>query len=273
MTHKIVNAISSRNVPCWGNRKKYIAVHYLGVVGQAHDLASDGCGAHYYIYWDGTIYQRCSLDAVPWAVGPGKCYTQKHPEARNSNTISIEMCCKCDGNAASAEDKRWYFTKETQEACAWLVAKLRHEQGIPSTNVLRHYDIVNKTCPAPYVHNNGYKTSWTWTTFKQRAEEYFNAGQKLELKPGMKVKLTQDIAIRDSISTESQPAGYVKYTQLSASAKKKCRRLSGNKAKLKKDSVVEIKKVTTAWDGSSWIQIKSGWLPVVVKGKYRVQAA
>ena len=87
----------------------------------------------------------------------------------------------------------------------------------------------------------------------------------------MKVKLTQDIAIRDSVSTKYRQAGYVKYTQLSALAKKKCRRLSGNKAKLKKGSVVEIKKVTTAWDGSTWIQIKSGWLPVVVKGKYRVK--
>ena len=175
-----------------------------GGVGQAHDLASDGCGAHFYIYWDGTIYQRCSLDAVPWAVGTAGYYTQKHPEARNSNTISIEMCCKCDGNAASAEDKRWYFTKETQEACAWLVAKLRHELG--------------------------------------------------------------------GVSTKSQQAGYVKYTQLAASAKKKCRRLSGNKAKLKKGGVVEIKKAVTAWDGSIWVQIKSGWLPAVVKGKYRVKA-
>ena len=67
-------------------------------------------------------------------------------------------------------------------------------------------------------------------------------------------------------------AGYVKYTQLSASAKKKCRRLSGNKAKLKKGNVVKVKKATTAWNGSIWIQIKSGWLPVVVKGKYRVKA-
>ncbi len=94
-----------------------------------------------------------------------------------------------------------------------------------------------------------------------------------KLKAGMKVKLTQDIAIRDGVSTKSQQAGYVKYTQLSASAKKKCRRLSGNKAKLKKGNVVKVKKATTAWNGSIWIQIKSGWLPVVVKGKYRVQAA
>lgn len=31
--------------------------------------------------------------------------------------------------------------------------------------MLRHYDIVNKICPAPYVHNNKYKTSWTWNEF------------------------------------------------------------------------------------------------------------
>lgn len=168
MGYTIKNVISKNRVPRWGNQRKYIAVHYLGVVGQNHELAEDGCGAHFYIYWDGTIYQRCDLDAIVWAVGTAGYYTQKHPTARNANTISIEMCCKCDGNASSAEDKKWYFTPETQEACVWLVQKLMREQGIPAENVLRHYDIVNKTCPAPYVHNNKYKTSWTWDEFKKR---------------------------------------------------------------------------------------------------------
>ncbi len=168
MSKNIVNVISSKNVPQWGNQKKYIAVHYLGVVGQNHELAADGCGAHFYIYWDGTIYQRCSLDAIVWAVGTAGYYTQKHATARNANTISIELCCKCDGDSASAEDKKWYFTEETQEACVWLVQKLMAENNIPAENVLRHYDIVNKTCPAPYVHNNKYKTSWTWSEFKEK---------------------------------------------------------------------------------------------------------
>lgn len=169
---KIINAISSARVPCWGNQKKYIAIHYLGVDGQAHDLAEDGCGAHFYIYWDGTIYQRCSLDAVPWAVGTARCYTQKHPEARNSNTISIEMCChNTGGDAASATDPHWWFTTETQEACIWLVKKLMKDLGIPASHVLRHYDIVNKVCPAPYVANNKFKTSWTWEEFKKKLED------------------------------------------------------------------------------------------------------
>ena len=166
--YKIINAVSSVSVPLWGNKKQYIAIHYLGVVGQSHELASDGTGAHYYIYWDGTIYQRCSHDAIVWAVGTAGYYTQKHPYARNANTISIELCCKCDGDSTSADDPKWYFTEATQEACVWLVKKLRKELSIPAGNVLRHYDIVNKVCPAPYVHNNKYRTSWTWNEFKRR---------------------------------------------------------------------------------------------------------
>ena len=65
---KIINAISPASVPSWGNKKQYLAIHYLGVVGQRHELASDGTGAHYYIYWDGTIYQRCAHDAIVWNI-------------------------------------------------------------------------------------------------------------------------------------------------------------------------------------------------------------
>ena len=173
--YKVINAISSTSVPLRGNKKQYLAIHYLGVVGQSHELASDGIGAHYYIYWDGTIYQRCSHDAIVWAVGTAGYYTQKHPYARNSNTISIEMCCKCDGDSTSADDPKWYFTEATQEACVWLVKKLRGGLGIPAENVLRHYDIVNKVCPAPYVHNNKYRTSWTWSEFKSRISDGSNA--------------------------------------------------------------------------------------------------
>lgn len=277
MTFKIINAISSKDVPCWGNQKKYIAVHYLGVVGQAHDIAADGCGAHFYVYWDGTIYQRCSLDAVPWAVGTAGCYTQKHPVARNSNTISIEMCCKCDGNAASAEDKKWYFTKETQEACAWLVAKIQREQGIPDANVLRHYDIVNKTCPAPYVHNNKYRMSWTWTEFKSRVKEYRNGTvDKPEIKPGVKLKTLRRIPLRPEVSTAQKKAGYVKYSTLkSAVAKKKCRKTQKGNAVMKKGRKVVVQEVKNASNGNVWVRIKIGgaWLPVVVGGVCRVTKA
>lgn len=168
MGYKIIDKVSSKYVPKWGNTHEYIAIHYLGVDGQNYELAPDGTGAHYTVYWDGTIYQRCSHDAIVWAVGTGGVYVQKHPYARNANTISIEMCCHCDGNKTSADDPKWYFMQETQEATVWLVKKLMKELNIPADHVLRHWDIVNKVCPAPYVHNNGYKGTWTWGTFIDR---------------------------------------------------------------------------------------------------------
>lgn len=60
----IINAISSKNVPQWGNKKQFIAIYYLGVVGQNNKVESGGYGAHYYIYWDGTIYQRKTVRIV-----------------------------------------------------------------------------------------------------------------------------------------------------------------------------------------------------------------
>lgn len=172
MSYKIINRISGKNVPKWGNQKKFIAVHYLGVDGQNYEIADDGTGAHFTVYWDGTIYQRCDLNAILWAVGTGGYYIQKHPEARNMNTISIEMCPHCDGNSLDANDPKWWFTKETQEATVWLVQHLMQELDIPIENVLRHFDIVNKVCPAPYVHNNRYRGSWTWDEFKNKVRGY-----------------------------------------------------------------------------------------------------
>ena len=90
------------------------------------------------------------------------------------------------------------------------------------------------------------------------------------IKPGVKVRLAQDIAVRDGVSSKEQQAGYVKYTELSASAKKKAKRIAGNRARVKKGTVVKILETKTAWDGTVWIRVKSGWLPVVKDGKGRV---
>ena len=157
-------------VPQWGNQKQYIVVHYLGVAGQNNKINSDGCGAHYYIYWDGTIYKAADHNAILWQVGTAGYYTQKHPYARNSNCIGIEMCPKCDGSGKYAEDPTWYFTEATQNACVQLVKYLMGQLGIGADHVLRHYDVVNKYCPAPYVTNNKYKTSWTWSEFKAKLD-------------------------------------------------------------------------------------------------------
>ena len=52
--------------------------------------------------------------------------------------------------------------------------------------------------------------------------------------------------------------------------RKKAKRIAGNRARVKKGTVVKILETKTAWDGTVWIRVKSGWLPVVKDGKWRV---
>lgn len=158
-------AIDGSKIPGHGNDQRYIAIHFLGVEGENHRLEENGVGTHFYIYYDGTIYQAADLDAVTWHVGTNGYYTQLHPYARNSNTIGIELCVHCDGDPTDDHCGQWYFTEETQRAAVKLVRYLMRELDIPADHVLRHGDIVNKWCPAPYLENNNYGTSWTWDEF------------------------------------------------------------------------------------------------------------
>ncbi len=167
-----VTRYSKDRIPMWGNRKKYIVVHYLGVVGQNCAIETNGCGAHYYIYWDGTTYQACPDDAIVWQVGTaGGAYKQLHPHADNVNCIGIEMCVKCDGDQSNPRDPHWYFTEETQKACVELVKHLMQKYSIPAENVLMHGQVVNKWCPAPYLNGNKYKSSWSWEEFKAKLSQ------------------------------------------------------------------------------------------------------
>lgn len=167
----------NKGVPNRGNKQQFIAVHYLGVDGQNNELWDGGYGAHYFVYWDGTIYNACDHDACPNQVGTaGGAYIQKHPTARNYNCIGIEMCChNPDGYCpeTATGEKHWYFTEATQRSAAFLVRKLMKELGLDISHVLRHYDVVNKNCPAPYVYNNRYKGSWTWDEFLEAVKTGF----------------------------------------------------------------------------------------------------
>lgn len=179
MAYPVIDKRSWDRVPSsTRNTHKFIAVHYLGVDGgENYNLYGEGYGGHATIYLNGTIYLRCFNEATIWAVGASSGFKQIHPEARNTNTFSIEMCCYNEHHASSSSDKTWYFTQATQEACVQLVRDKFKEFGWPLTkesideHLLRHGDITTKICPAPYMTCQGYKGSkgwnWHWDEFKE----------------------------------------------------------------------------------------------------------
>lgn len=149
------------------SRIKYIVIHYVGATGGAEAncryYASTyvGASAHYYVGFNGEIWRSVRDQDIAWAVG-GMAYV--HPECRNSNSISIEMCVrKKSTKTMNASDKDWYFEDATVQSTINLTKYLMEKYNIKADHVIRHYDVNHKTCPNPYVYNN---TKHTWSAFK-----------------------------------------------------------------------------------------------------------
>lgn len=149
------------------DRIKYIVIHYTGSVGAAESNAryfanaDRGASAHYFVGYDGEIWQSVEDKDIAWHCG-SKNY--KHDKCRNANSIGIEMCTKTTGSTRVA-DENWFFEDATVDAAVELTKELMKKYGVPKENILRHYDVTGKTCPAPYVFNSG---KHKWSEFLQR---------------------------------------------------------------------------------------------------------
>lgn len=147
------------------SRIKYIVIHYVGATSSAKSNAeyfaaqNRNSSAHYFVGHNGEIYQSVEDKDVAWHCG---ATSYKHKECRNANSIGIELCCKTTGNPAKA-DNNWYFEDATVNAAIELTKELMKKYNVPVENVIRHYDVTGKTCPAPFVYNN---KKWTWDKFK-----------------------------------------------------------------------------------------------------------
>ncbi len=150
------------------SRIRFIVIHYTGGFGSAEQNCRYFAGgdrhasAHFFVDYDGEIWQSVEEENIAWHCG---AKTYKHPECRNENSLGIELCVrKKNCNSKSAEDEDWYFEDATVEAAVELTRYLMDKYHVPVSNVLRHYDVTGKVCPAPYVHN---KTEHTWEEFQK----------------------------------------------------------------------------------------------------------
>jgi N-acetylmuramoyl-L-alanine amidase CwlA len=168
-----------------GNNRsiKYIVIHYVGATGGAEDNCKyferfyRAASAHYFVGHYGEVWQCVEEKDISWGVGATK---YKHKDCRNSNCINVEMCCRKDGNG------NWYFEPKTIAATIDLVKELMKKYGIPVANVLRHYDVTGKHCPAPYV-----KEPKDWENFKSKLVD---KAQPQPAKPVVKKKSNEEIA-------------------------------------------------------------------------------
>lgn len=136
---------------------QYIVVHYTANSGDTAQNNLDyfarevtGTSAHYFV--DRASVRQSVLDAdIAWHCGAER---YQHPECRNSNSIGVEMCDSVGAVPAA-----------TRERTAAFVRELMDKYGVPVENVLRHYDVTGKRCPAPWVDSPG-----EWEKFKSMLE-------------------------------------------------------------------------------------------------------
>lgn len=136
----------------------YLVIHFTANDGDSAQNNADyfareapGASAHFFVD-EREIWQSVQEKDIAWHCGTRGMYF--HPYCRNANSLGVELCSRKRG-------EKYYFTPETVKNAQQFVRSLMKRYGIPTENVVRHYDVTHKNCPAPFVEDAG-----AWQKFK-----------------------------------------------------------------------------------------------------------
>ena len=133
-----------------------IVIHNTSDDPNAHDTAKNNAdyfatgntrnaGAHIFIDRYGMSARSIPLNRTAWSVGnPKGAYKRGayYSTVNNANSVSIELCDIAD--QPISDDQRVTLL----DVCRWI------KKYCPNIRcVIRHYDVVQKNCPAYYIKN------------------------------------------------------------------------------------------------------------------------
>ena len=147
----VVNYRAGRSGPV-----RYIVVHYTANKGDTAKNNVDyfaravtKSSAHYFVD-ENQVWQSVKEEDTAFHCGANSYW---HRYCRNGNSIGVEMCLL---------DKSGNIRLDTIKRTVSVVQQLMAKYNISSENVLRHYDVTWKNCPAPMVEN-----PQLWEQFKE----------------------------------------------------------------------------------------------------------
>lgn len=128
---------------------RYLVIHYTGNCGdtaKANCLYFQGANRHasaHYFVDEGGVWQSVADKDRAWHCGSetGQYF---HLHCRNASSIGIEVCML---------DKCGQVRQGSIRQAVQLAQKLMKQYHIPPANVVRHYDVTHKICPAPMVND------------------------------------------------------------------------------------------------------------------------
>lgn len=189
----------------YGNRRdvsniKYIVIHYTANDGDTAENNGNyfknnvvKASSHYFVDDDSIV---CSVpeDYTAYHCGASK---YKHSKCRNANSIGIELCDSVKNGVI------YPSTKTILNALA-LVESLMAKYNIPKGNIIRHYDVVDKKCPAYWCGSEENDAKWA-------SEFWDKIGKVNNSDDGYLVKITASaLNIRAGASTEHRIVGCIR---------------------------------------------------------------
>ena len=165
MKKKYANKSNNREKRSTSNIK-YIVIHYTANDGDTDEANANyfasrivKASAHYFVD-DDSVTQSVPDNYVAWSVGGSKYSSCKitgggkyYTICSNSNSISIELC-------DTKKDGKIYPTNKTIENALELTKKLMKKYNIPISNVIRHFDVIGKICPAYWCGTSEKNQLW-----------------------------------------------------------------------------------------------------------------
>ena len=141
---------------------KYIVWHYTANDGDTDESnaryfksPNRNASAHYFVD-DDSVTISVPDTYVAWSVGGSRYSNYKttggaslYKVCTNTNSISIELC-------DTKKNGKYDVSEKTLENAISLTKDLMKKYNISINNVVRHFDITGKSCPAYYVNN----TEW-----------------------------------------------------------------------------------------------------------------
>lgn len=149
-------------------QNKYIVIHYTANNGDTaknnadyfyNELPPENRASAHYFVDEREIWQVVEDKDRAWHCDTKKKYY--HDYCRNNNSIGIEMCTRIEKSTG-----KYYIKDKVILNTIELTKKLMKKYNIPIENVIRHYDVTHKRCPAPMVDNID-----LWNSFKERLKD------------------------------------------------------------------------------------------------------
>ena len=145
---------------------KYIVIHYTANDGDTDENNAlyfqrniKHASAHYFVD-NNSVTQSVPDDYVAYSVGGSKyanCSTtgggKLYNKCTNANSISVELC-------DPVKDGTVYAGSATITNALALVKDLMKKYNVPVSNVIRHFDVTGKACPAYWCGTTSKDAKW-----------------------------------------------------------------------------------------------------------------